>query len=167
MVYTVGQHPCAMTLVKIVIGALIVVFALFELVPSWEKRIQFNRKHLALGGALSGFFGGLSGHQGALRAAVLIHCGLSKEAFIATGVVCAGAVDCARLLTYGLTYFSRHVDQVIASGTLGLAGAATLAAFSGAYCGARLMKKVTMKMVQRIVGVMLMLVAVALGAGLI
>ena len=29
-----------------------------------------------------GYFGGLSGHQGALRSAVLIRSGLSKEAFI-------------------------------------------------------------------------------------
>ncbi len=167
MVYTVGHHPCKMTIVKIVIGALIAVFALFELAPSLENRIQFSRKYLSLGGALSGFFGGLSGHQGALRSAVLIRCGLSKEAFIATGVVCAVAVDCARLLTYGVTYFSKHFDQVAASGVAGLAGAATLAAFIGAYSGAKLMKKVTMKTVQRIVGVTLMLVAVALGAGLI
>ena len=44
---------------------------------------------LAAGGLLSGFLGGLSGHQGALRSAFLIKCGLSKEVFIASGVVIA------------------------------------------------------------------------------
>ena len=31
---------------------------------SW---LEFDRRYLPLGGLLSGFFGGLSGHQGALR----------------------------------------------------------------------------------------------------
>ena len=69
------------------------LFALLELVPSLEARIKFDKKYLPLGGALSGFFGGISGHQGALRSAVLLKCGLEKEAFIATGVVCAVVVD--------------------------------------------------------------------------
>ena len=33
----------------------------------------------------SGFFGGLSGMQGALRSAFLARAGLSKEAFVASG----------------------------------------------------------------------------------
>jgi acyl-CoA reductase-like NAD-dependent aldehyde dehydrogenase len=42
--------------------------------------------YLPVGGLLSGFFGGLSGHQGALRSVFLLRAGLTKESFIATGV---------------------------------------------------------------------------------
>jgi hypothetical protein len=46
-----------------------------------------------VGGILSGFFGGLSGIQGAIRSAFLVKSGLKKEAYIATGVVIACFVD--------------------------------------------------------------------------
>lgn len=52
----------------------------------------------AMIGALSGFFGGLSGHQGALRTAFLIRAGLPKEVFVGTMVVSAVVVDLSRLL---------------------------------------------------------------------
>lgn len=165
--YTLGGRAFEVTTVKAVIGVLIAIFALFELVPALEARMRFRREHLMLGGALSGFFGGLSGHQGALRSAVLIRCGLEKEAFIATGVVCAVVVDCFRLTAYGVTFFSRHFESVIDAGGGWLVGAATLAAFIGAFAGKHLMQKVTLLTVQRIVGVMLILLAIGLGTGLI
>jgi uncharacterized membrane protein YfcA len=153
--------------VKVVIAVLIAFFALLELVPSMEARVQISRKYLVLGGGLSGFFGGLSGHQGALRSAVLIRCGLEKEVFISTGVVCAVVVDFFRLTAYGITFFSKHFDVVVEAGGAGLIGATILAAFAGAFVGAKLMRKVTMVTVQRIVGVMLIFLAIGLGTGLI
>lgn len=165
--YTVGQSTLVITPVKLVIGGLIAVFALLELIPALEKKIQFRPEHLPLGGALSGFFGGLSGNQGALRSAVLIHSGLNKEAFIATGVVCAVVVDCFRLVVYGVSFYSGHFDVLVTSGGVKVVIAATAAAFAGAYIGARLMKKVTMKAVHWIVGLMLLLIAGGLMVGLI
>ena len=114
------------------------MFGMFELVPVLETRFHFSRKYLVLGGGLSGFFGGLSGHQGALRSAVLIRCGLKKEVFIATGVVCAVTVDFFRLATYGAMFFSRHFHIIMQPGGIKLVGAATLAAFIGAIVGSRL-----------------------------
>ncbi|MCP4300640.1 MAG: TSUP family transporter, partial [Gammaproteobacteria bacterium] len=131
------------------------------------QRLKFRRVHDPLCGSLFGLFDGLSGNQGALRSSVLFRCGLEKEAFIGTGVVCAVVVDLFRLATYGVTFFSRHFDQVVEAGGIGLVAAATLAAFIGAFAGSRLMKKVTMKTVQRIVGVMLILLAIGLGTGII
>ncbi|MBY0377818.1 MAG: sulfite exporter TauE/SafE family protein, partial [Gammaproteobacteria bacterium] len=94
--YTIGSSSFEITLVKAVIGALIVVFSLLELWPRFQD-LAFPARWLPVGGALSGFFGGLSGNQGALRSAFLIKAGLSKEAFIATGVVSAIIVDVVRL----------------------------------------------------------------------
>mgnify|MGYP000679824147 CR=1 FL=1 len=56
---------------------------------------------MPLGGVLSGFFGGLSGHQGALRSMFLVKCGLDATSFVATGVVIAIAIDLTRLALYG------------------------------------------------------------------
>jgi hypothetical protein len=69
-------------------------------------------KYLLLGGRLSGFFGGLSGNQGAFRSAFLIKAGLAKEAFVATGVVSAVIVDTVRLSVYGLSYFATSFEAV-------------------------------------------------------
>jgi len=166
-IYTVKDHIFEVKMVKVIVGGLIFLFALLELAPALEGRIRFNRKYLPLGGALSGFFGGLSGHQGALRSAVLIQCGLEKEAFIATGVVCAVVIDFFRLAVYGVTFFSRNFDLIIDAGGLGLVSAVTIAAFVGAFTGKRLLKKVTMRMVQLIVGVGLLLLSIGLVTGLI
>jgi uncharacterized membrane protein YfcA len=165
--YTIGTKVFEVMTIKLVIGGLIFLFALLELVPALEARIKFDRKYLPLGGALSGFFGGISGHQGALRSAVLIKCGLEKEAFIATGVVCAVIVDFSRCIVYGSVFFARHFDLIVESGGISLISAVTLAAFIGAFTGKRLMKKITLRTVQLIVGNGLLLLSIGLIAGLI
>ncbi len=53
-----------------------------------------------IGRALSGFFGGISCHQGALRTVFLILVQLGKETFIATGVVIACFIDVSRINVY-------------------------------------------------------------------
>lgn len=138
-----------------------VVAALLEVLPRFHA-LAFDRRHLALGGLLSGFFGGLSGHQGALRSAFLVKAGLAKEAFIGTGVVSAVMVDLARLLVYG---GGRLVAP--APGTGRLVAAATLAAFLGSFVGARLVEKVALDSIQLLVGGLLVVVALLLAAGLV
>src|SRR4030065_205002 len=93
------------TVIKLVIGILIIGFALFELLPRF-RRFSFDRKYLPLGGLLSGFFGGLSGNQGALRSAFLIKTGMEKEAFIGTGTVSYVIVDVARMIAYGVCFYT-------------------------------------------------------------
>ena len=119
-----------------------------------------------LGGILSGFFGGVSGHQGALRSAFLIQSGLSKESFIGTGVTCAVLVDVARLSVYGAAILSGPFGMGPDASGWGLVLAATLSAFTGAFLGVRLLGRITLEAVRRLVGVLLVLLAVALGAGL-
>ena len=86
------------SVVKIALAALMGSFAFAELRGSIKKGPAWGG--LVAGGLLSGFFGGLSGHQGAFRSAYLLKAGLSKEAFIATGVVLACVVDASRLAVY-------------------------------------------------------------------
>ena len=147
--------------VKFVISIVMIFFALFELIPKLES-ISFGKKYLPIGGALSGFFGGLSGHQGALRSAFLIRSRLSKEGFIGTGVVIACMVDVSRIIVYGKHFSSASMNE-----NLVLLFGATLSAFLGVIIGKRMVQKVTVKFIRALVSVMLFTVAIGLGMGLI
>jgi uncharacterized membrane protein YfcA len=95
----------------------------------------------------------------------LIKAGLEKESFIGTGTVSAVIVDVARLLVYGLSFYTTKFAGV-APGMAGLISAATLAAFVGSFIGSQLLKKVTLRTVQIIVGVMLIVVGTGMATGL-
>src|SRR3990172_5279214 len=164
-VYQIGTQAHSITTTKLVIGALIIVFACFELIPRLSN-MAFDRKYLFHGGLLSGFFGGLSGNQGALRSAFLIKAGLSKEAFVGTVTVSAVIVDSVRLVVYGLSFYASQWAAV-KSDVGGLVIAAIISAFVGAYLAARLLKKVTLRFVQLIVASVMVLVGAGLAAGLL
>ena len=115
-----------------------------------------------MGGFLSGFFGGLSGHQGALRSAFLIHAGLTKEAFIGTAVVISSFIDFTRLSVYSTQILNAGLME-----NLPMVLSATLAAMTGAFVGNKLLKKITFDLIHKIVAILLILVSVALGLGLI
>ena len=166
LVYQMGNHLKSITYIGLVIAILITVFALIDLLPFFE-RFKFKRRLLPLGGLLSGFFGGLSGHQGALRSAFLVKWGLSKEAFIGTGVVCAVAVDCARLLTYGSTILKSDGAGFEDVRLVWMLITAILAAFLGSFIGAKLLHKVTIQIICRLVGFLLLFLAASIGSGLI
>lgn len=161
IIYEIGGSELRTTALRIVIGSVLLFFVLFELLPPVPS-LQLTDKHLVAGGLLSGFFGGLSGMQGALRSAFLIKSGLGKEAFIATGVVIACMVDVARLTIYSgqVTSSLREIDWTIVISAAG-------AAFTGAFTGARLMKKVTLRTVQKIVALLLVIFSLLFGAGIL
>jgi uncharacterized membrane protein YfcA len=144
-----------------VIAGLLIIFAIIELAPTL-KRLKFNKKQLPIGGFLSGFFGGLSGHQGALRSAFLIHSGLTKETFIGTTVVISCFVDFSRLSIYA----SRFMESGLHENKL-LIICATLSAIIGAVMGNQLLKKVTLKFIQKLIALLLILISLALGFGVI
>ncbi len=152
------------TVIKLLIGVIIVIFSCFELIPKFAN-MSMDKKYMAWGGLLSGFFGGLSGNQGALRSMFLIKAGLNKDEFIGTGVAAAVVVDIARLPVYGVGLFA--VQSYVVSGTGWLILAAMIAAFIGAFLGRGLLKKVTLRGIQIVVGVMLVLLGLALSIGLI
>ncbi|MDR4470873.1 MAG: sulfite exporter TauE/SafE family protein [Nitrospira sp.] len=149
------------SVLKLVIGSLIVLFAVLELSSTFAKT-ALHRKWLPVGGVISGFFGGLSGHQGAFRSMFLIKAGLQKEAFVATGVVLAVMVDIARMVIYG-TDISTQGDTVEWTLVIG----ASISAFVGASVGAKVLQKVTLRSVQLIVSALLIVVGVGLIAGVL
>lgn len=159
--YTLNGKELSVTPVKLVIAVVLALFALFDIIPRFSK-MEFSARWLPLGGVLSGFFGGLSGMQGALRSAFLVRAGLTKEAFIATGVAIACMIDITRLSVYSKQIISAHPTL-----NYSLVLAATLAAFAGAFLGAKLLKKVTIEAVHIVVAVMLLVYSVLLGMGVL
>lgn len=161
LTYQLLGHQFQVLPVKLTVAVLMLFFALFELLPRFAE-ISVEKRYLPLGGLLSGFFGGLSGHQGALRSVFLLKAGLSKETFIATGVVITLMVDIPRIMVY-----STSLPLLSSGGGLPLLAAAVLSAFFGAFVGNRLLKRVTLRAIQLMVAVMLLAISVGLAAGLI
>ena len=159
--YTMMGRQFEIFPVKFMVALLLMVFALMELSP-WVGRLRFDRSRLPLGGFLSGFFGGLSGNQGALRSAFLINAGLTKEAFVGTAVVVSTFVDMTRLGVYATRFAKTGLEE-----NLGLVSVVTLAAVLGAWMGNRLLKKVTLRFIQLAVAIMLIIISLGLGAGLL
>ena len=164
--YHIGERAFNITTIKLVVAGLILIFAAFELIPLF-RQIEFSRRWMPLGGALSGFFGGVSGHQGALRSAVLAKADLETTAFVGTVSVCALMVDVSRLLVYGFTFLAEDFSNISESNSVALVGVATLAAFVGTYSSSRFLKQVTMKTIRQLVGIMLVSFGFALAVGLI
>lgn len=155
-----GKH-FLMLPIKLIIAIILLFFSCFEIIPSLSN-LQFDKKYLPLGGLLSGFFGGLSGNQGALRSAFLVRSGLSKEAFIASGVVIACLIDISRLSVYSKQILSNEHQF-----NYSLIISATLSAFIGAFIGNKLLKKVTIKTIQIFVAILLFIFSILLGMGII
>lgn len=161
--YTLSGKVLSITPVKLIISTLLIFFILADVFPNLLKRKNKNSQpNYFLGGLLSGFFGGLSGNQGALRSAFLVKSGLPKETFIATGIIIACMVDLSRLVVYNKLDALRagEVNYLLIT-------ASVLSAFAGAYLGNLFLKKVTIKFVQNLVTIMLLLFAVLLGAGIL
>ena len=159
--YELNGKLFAVSPVKFVISILLIVFAIMDMIP-YFARLQFGKNKLPVGGVLSGFFGGLSGNQGALRSAFLIKAGLSKEAFIATAVVVSTWVDFTRLAVYATRFTKTGLHE-----NLLLVTCATLAGIAGAFTGNKLLKRVTLKFIKVFIAILLIIVSLALGAGLI
>ena len=151
--YVLGSKEFVITPIKVVVAFIMFGFAFLELLPFFKK-LEFDENKL--------FFGGLSGHQGALRSAFLIKCGLSKESFIATGVMISSVIDISRVSVYFTKYSSMGIEE-----NINLLLAAVLAAFAGALISKKLLKKITTTFVQITVAVMIMLMAIAIGLGVL
>ena len=142
--------------IEFTIGILMLCFAIIEFYP----KIKIATLPLTIGGFISGFFGGLSGHQGALRSAFLAHRNLQKEVFIATGVCVSLLVDMTRLIFYKVHFSESEIPY-----TLLLAG--IFAAIIGSVLGKILFAKTTMKSIQKIVCIALIILGSSILTGLI
>jgi len=153
------------TPVKLLIGFAMICFALFELLPRFRS-LEFDRRYLPLGGVLSGFFGGFSGHQGALRSAFLAKAGLTTERFVSSNAVIGFLVDLTRISVYVALFTAAGGHLSDFSGwPLVITGA--ISAFCGVMLGKRFLHKVRMTSIQTLVGILLFGVGLALITGVL
>lgn len=163
--YQIGDREFKMTVMGLTVGLIVMASSLFELIPRFAN-LAFPSKYIPVGGALSGFFGGISGNQGILRSAFLIKSGLNKEEFIGTGTVCSIIVDSVRILIYGWTLYTEKFSFALSSEMEGILIAASLTAFAGAFIGTKLMDKITFKTIQILVGSLLLILGFAIAIGI-
>ncbi|MFM8596060.1 MAG: TSUP family transporter [Flavobacteriales bacterium] len=119
---------------KPIFGVLFMLFAILEFF-NW-RFARFSSVQLNLGGFLSGFFGGFSGHQGALRAIFLSQLKLDRLLFVATTALISLFVDLTRIGFY------MQNPKIWASIQWDLMGLTTVAAFLGTLVGRYLLPQI-------------------------
>lgn len=164
--YTIAGKAFYITVLKLIIGSLLIIFAFFEISKRLSK-INLSRKYLPFGGLLSGFFGGLSGHQGALRSLFLLRAGLGKEGYIATGIATAVIIDISRLSVYGTSFFAKHFATLAGDSSVYMMAIAILFAFAGSFIGRRALRKIELPAIHMLVGTMILVLGALLGLGII
>jgi uncharacterized membrane protein YfcA len=153
-----GAKP--VTLLAFIVGLLMILFAILDFLPLLKK-ISFGKVHFPVGGFLSGFFGGLSGHQGALRAAFLSKSGLKAEVFIATSVCMSLLIDVVRIPIY----LSAETNSII-DNKLNII-LACFFAFIGSYLGKRIFVKRKVKNIRWVVAFFLFTIGIGMLTGLV
>ncbi|NOT36776.1 MAG: sulfite exporter TauE/SafE family protein [Saprospiraceae bacterium] len=146
-------------ILKITIGFLIIVFATIE----YSKNIiseNTQNNWLIPGGIISGFFGGLSGHQGALRTLFIQKIINDKNTFIATGIVIACMVDIARIPIYLVNIKDVNLDYIILSISL-------IAAMAGALIGKSKSKNISEHSFKKLIYYCLLAIGIMMTLGFI
>lgn len=160
-VYQLFGGEFQITPINLAIGLLMFLFAVMELF-SLLKKWEFGNNALWFGGVLSGFFGGLSGHQGAMRSAFLAKSGLGKEAFIATGVAVSCFVDFVRISIYSSKFASESWSE-----NWRILLFAVISAFAGAILGKKLLNKTKVQSLYLFVAIALMVFGLLLAGGVL
>jgi len=154
------QLPVSTNGLSITIGILIFIFAVFELIPKLST-LKVAPSYFAVGGLLSGFFGGLSGHQGAFRSVFLARTTLSKNEFVATSNAIAIAVDLVRI-----TFYTSLFSFSELSGHYHLLLLSLFAALVGTLIGNKLLQKTTMRFIKLTIGWLLICYSILIAFGL-
>jgi hypothetical protein len=150
------QSQLASPVLTVVLAALLILSGTAELL---RKRVPLPRTSgwRLTGGVLSGFFGGLVGNQGGIRAAALLGFQLRPRELVATATASALLVDAARVPIYFLSAGSVIVNAL--SLLLVISAGVTV----GTFIGVPILGRIPESAYRRLVGGLL----VALGTSLI
>ena len=159
-VYILGKSR-SVTFIKFLVSILLIIFSLIDLMPFF-KNLNFHKKTIPLGGFLSGFFGGLTGNQGALRSAFLIKMNLDKKVFISTTVFISTMVDFTRIGVYSSNLLTIDFSQYFNLGIFSI-----LSAVLGSIIGNMLLKKITIEIIRTTVAFLIICLATFLLIGII
>ncbi len=159
--FSLISRTLEVSMITFIVSILLITFALFDLIPYFSK-LRFGNKIMPLGGLLSGFFGGLTGNQGALRSAFLVKAGLKKEVFIGTTVVISSFVDLTRLSIYATSLLNVDLSAYFSLAFYSIASGVT-----GSFLGLKLLKKVTYKFIRTLVAFLIISLALGLILGIL
>lgn len=136
----VGSRP-----LEIILGVLLVATGVAA-ISEWTRKWQPGSGVAAALGFVSGFFGGIAGNQGGLRAGALLTFGLTPAAFVATTTAVGLAVDAARTPIY-VWRAGSALAEVVTPITV-----ATIGVLIGTILGERLLFGLSPDRFRRIVG---------------
>jgi uncharacterized membrane protein YfcA len=141
----------------IVLASLLIMAGVTELL---RKRVPLPRTPVwrLIGGGLSGFFGGLVGNQGGIRAAALLGFQLQPRQIVATATASALLVDAARVPIY----LASEGPSIVSSTRLWIV--ASVAAAIGTWIGVPLLRRIPESAYRRLVGTLLLLLGLSLFA---
>lgn len=139
---------------KPIFGAIFICFALLELF-NWQLAMK-GVWAMRFGGMLSGFFGGFSGHQGALRAMFLSKLKLEPLVFVATTALISLLIDMTRIGVYLTDRNLIHFDATY------LMFLVVPSALAGTLIGRKYIKKIKHEKLSMLVGVALLLMGLAM-----
>lgn len=138
-----------------ILGALLVATAAAGL-TGWTARWRPRGAAVTALGAASGFFGGIAGNQGGLRAAALLAFPLTPAAYVATSTMTGLLVDAARMPIY----LWRAEGTLTAHATL--VGVATAGVVTGTLLGERVLLGLSVERFRRLVSVLIAALGVML-----
>jgi uncharacterized protein len=139
---------------EIVFGSLLVAAGASQM-TGLAKRWRLRGRLAWLGGALSGFFGGLVGNQGGIRTAAMLGFHVDKRQFVATTTAVALLIDLARIPIYLVT---QHEALAALMPTLAVAAAGVAV---GTLFGEKLLARVPDQYFRTVVGVLLVFLGVS------
>ena len=146
---------------SLLLGWCIIIVALLE-AGGWFKTLAISKTWMPAGGILSGFFGGLTGHQGAFRTIFLLKSELSKEELIATGAVLACVIDVCRI-----TIYTSLIPTTLSNDRLPLLALCAGGAILGTTIGNKFLKKMTLPVLEKIITAGLVLFGGVLATGIL
>jgi len=144
------------SLLSFLIGIIMLVFSFIEVLLKGKSL----RLPLWVGGAMSGFMGGLSGHQGALRSVFLMKEVKEVNQFVSTGALIGLATDLVRNAVYLNTIQWEEIDLTLLLLT-------AMAAILGVLVGTMALSKVNIRAIQVLVSFGMALLGTAMMLGFI
>lgn len=149
------------TFLGVTMGFVLILLAAMEY-SNALVRVNKAPRILWLGGVFSGFFGGLSGQQGAIRSAFLMNHFEDKQVFIGTRAALAFIVDAVRIFTYAASFQLFRQHEIYLPMAVALIGG-----MSGALIGNKFLKKTSIEWIRKTVMVFLFVMGTLMIAGLV
>jgi uncharacterized membrane protein YfcA len=143
---------------EIVFGSLLVLAGASQ-VTGFAKRWRLRGVLAWIGGALSGFFGGLVGNQGGIRTAAMLGFEVDKRRFVATTTAVALLIDAARVPVF-VAFEGPELMTL-----LPVIAIATLGVIAGTLSGEKLLARVPEARFRAFVGALLLVLGISFLAG--